>query len=124
MASIESKKSSSQIDQSPYLFGFETDAKALSVDKSAIRLVSGTLQNLRTSLSSGSNQFFSTGFVVGAEEEVEGSISYLIPKLEDIAIKSMVLDYSTNPVSVKLVLRIKNSTGYPVVGISGRVPKK
>jgi hypothetical protein len=36
----------------------------------------------------------------------------------------MVLDYSTNPVSVKLVLRIKNSTGYPVVGISGRVPKK
>ena len=55
---------------------------------------------------------------------MEASISGLIPKLEDITIKSMVLDYSTNPVSVKLVLRIKNSTGYPVVGIAGRVPKK
>lgn len=124
MASIESKKSSNQIDQSPYLFGLDTDAKALSLDKSVIRLVSGTTNNLITGLSSGSGQFFSTNFVVAAEEETDNSIAYLIPKLEDITIKSMVLDYSTNPVSVKLILRIKNSTGYPVAGISGRVPKK
>ena len=124
MASIESKKSSNQIDQSPYLFGLDTDAKALSLDKSVIRLVSGTPSNLITGLSSGSGQFFSTNFVVAAEETTDNSIAYLIPKLEDIAIKSMVLDYSTNPVSVKLILRIKNSTGYPVAGISGRVPKK
>lgn len=124
MASIESKKSSNQIDQSPYLFGLDTDAKALSVDKSVIRLVSGTTSNLITGLSSGSGQFFSTNFVVAGEEAVDNSIAHLIPKLEDIMIKSMVLDYSTNPVSVKLILRIKNSTGYPVAGISGRVPKK
>jgi|LauGreDrversion4_2_1035121.scaffolds.fasta_scaffold459393_1 hypothetical protein len=124
MASIESKKSSNQIDQSPYLFGLDTDAKALSLDKSVIRLVSGTANNLITGLSSGSGQFFSTNFTVTGEEETENSIAYLIPKLEDITIKSMVLDYSTNPVSVKLILRVKNSTGYPVAGISGRVPKK
>jgi hypothetical protein len=124
MASIESKKSSNQIDQSPYLFGLDTDAKALSLDKSVIRLVSGTPSSLITGLSSGSGQFFSTNFVVPAEEVTDNSIAYLIPKLEDITIKSMVLDYSTNPVSVKLILRIKNSTGYPVAGISGRVPKK
>ena len=124
MASIESKKSSNQIDQSPYLFGLDTDAKALSLDKTVIRLVSGTPSSLITGLSSGSGQFFSTNFVVPAEEVTDNSIAYLIPKLEDITIKSMVLDYSTNPVSVKLILRIKNSTGYPVAGISGRVPKK
>lgn len=124
MASIKSKKSSNQIDQAPYLFGLETDAKALSIDRSAIRIVSGASGNLIVGLSSGSGQSFSSAFTVGAEEEIEGSIAHLIPKLEDITIKSMILDYSTNPVSVKLVLRIKNSTGYPVAGISGRIPKK
>lgn len=120
----DTKKSSNQIDQSPVMFGYDTDPKAAVIDQSAIRLVGGTAQFLTSRLSSGST-VFSTGFSVEAQEiEANASISNLLPKLEDIAIKSMVLDYSTNPVSVKLILRIKNSTGYPIKGISGRVPKK
>lgn len=120
----DNKKSSNQIDQSPVMFGYDTDPKTAGIDQSAIRLVGGAAQFLTNRLSSGS-VVFSTGFSVEAEElEAQASIASLLPKLEDISIKSMVLDYSTNPVSVKLILRIKNSTGYPIKGISGRVPRK
>lgn len=124
MSAVNSKKSSNQIDQAAPLFGVDTDPKALAIDPSAIRLVSGTIKGTATSIGSGTARYFSTEFKSEAEEFEESSISNLIPKLEDISIKSMVLDYTTKPVSVKLILRIKNSTGYPVVGISGRVPKK
>lgn len=124
MKTTDSKKSSNQIDQSPVMFGYQNDPKTYAIDKSAIRIVGGASDFLVSKISSGFG-IFSTGFIVEAEEGSEdGSISNLIPKLEDIKIKSMVLDYSTNPVSVKLILRIKNSTGYTVKGISGRVPKK
>jgi hypothetical protein len=124
MKSSDKKISSNKIDQSPSMFGYSNDPKAYAIDPSAIRLVGGSTQFLTSRISSGSS-IFSTGFVVEAEESVnDGSLANLIPKLEDISIKSMVLDYSTNPVSVKLILRIKNSTGYPVKGISGRIPKK
>ena len=121
----EKKLSSNQIDQSPLLFGYEGDPKAFVIDPSAIRLKKGSVDAITGVLSSGS-AVFSTGFTVAGEEEgsVDESIANLLPKLEDISIKSMVLDYSTNPVSVKLILKIKNSTGYTVKGISGRVPKK
>lgn len=124
MAAINNKKSSSQIDQVSYLFGVNTDPKALAIDPSAIRLVSGAIQGIQTGIDSGTLQYFSSGFTVAGEEVVDETIANLIPKLEDISIKSMSLDYTTTPVSVKLVLRIKNSTGYPVAGIAGRVPKK
>jgi hypothetical protein len=121
----DKKVSSNQVDQSPSMFGFVGDAKSLAIDPASIRLVAATKGPIVGALSSGSTTF-STGFIVGASEEtnVDESIAALLPKLEDISIKSMVLDYSTNPVSVKLILKIKNSTGYPVKGISGRIPKK
>jgi len=124
MSSVKYKKSSNQIDQAASLFGVDTDPKALAIDPSAIRIVSGTLKGTATAIGSGTSQFFSGQFTTEAQEFSEDSISKLVPKLEDITIKSMVLDYTTKPVSVKLILRIKNSTGYPVIGISGRVPKK
>lgn len=124
MSAIGSKKSSNQIDQAPYLFGVSSDPKALTIDPSAIRLVTGSIKSVSATIGSGTSQFFSSEFSVEGEEEPEESIANLLPKLEDISIKSMVLDYTTTPVSVKLILRVKNSTGYTVKGISGRVPNK
>lgn len=122
---IQKKISSSQVDQTAYLFGVNGDPKALAIDPSAVRLVSGALTGVRSSLSSGTSQYFSASFIGSEGEEiVDEVLAKLLPKPEDISIKSMTLDYTTKPVSVKLVLRIKNSTGYPVKGISGRVPKK
>lgn len=124
MSSVKYKKSSNQIDQAASLFGIDTDPKAYAIDPAAIRIVGGLLKGATTAIGSGTQSFFSGEFVTEAEELVEESIANLLPKLEDITIKSLGLDYTTNPVSVKLVLQIKNSTGYPVVGISGRVPNK
>lgn len=125
MTQVNKKISSNQVDQTAYLFGIDSDPKALAIDPATIRLVGGSLQGFISGLASGTSQYFSTSFTSSEGEEiVDEGLANLLPKLEDISIKSMVLDYSTTPVSVKLILRIKNSTGYPVKGISGRVPKK
>lgn len=120
----DKKTSSNQVDQAPTMFGFEGDPKTYGIDPANIRIVTSTKNLIAGGVSSASS-IFSTSFVGAGEEiNVDESIANLLPKLEDISIKSMVLDYSTNPVSVKLILKIKNSTGYPVKGISGRIPKK
>jgi len=52
------------------------------------------------------------------------TIGYPAPDLSDIEIYKQEIDYSVNPPTVNITFRVKNSTGYPVVGLNAKVPKQ
>lgn len=55
--------------------------------------------------------------------ELYNEIASLLPQLSDMSIKSQEIDYTTTPPTVKVVVRIKNSTGKEVIGLKGLVSK-
>jgi len=131
-SAANSKISSNQVDQNAPIFMLEDDPRILTMDPNKIRIVSGKSSNLGVISVGGNPLDAGSGIVItpnpdgstpgGVLPGSPGEIASLLPKLEDISIKSEVLDYSTNPPTVKLTLRIKNTTGYPVAGINVRMP--
>lgn len=114
----EKKKiSKNQIDKNPTLFGVPGDPKVLDIDPTEIRFMNVTSPNN-----------FALGYGAGwGDDPGDGigdppSLAKLLPQLSDISIYQETIDNSTTPATVKLVLRIRNSTGYNVLGIRGRRP--
>jgi hypothetical protein len=56
--------------------------------------------------------------ITGTEFE---SLSLLIPQLGDVKIISQIVNYSTTPPTVDVVIKVKNSTNAIVKGINARI---
>ncbi|MGA1047699.1 MAG: hypothetical protein ACO3UU_06790 [Minisyncoccia bacterium] len=118
MAKDKVKISSNEVDRSAPLYANPGDPKSETIDPRELRY-SGLVSKPK----------FSFGNLVGSgederePEEPEDPISKYIPKLSDITIVSETFDYSTTPVTIKLKLKITDSTGQVVTGIKARVPK-
>lgn len=114
------KISKNQIDKNPPLYGIPGDSKILEIDPAEIRIAG---YNIKSSLSLGFNPGqFDDGYDDNGSIFTDPTLANLLPKIEDISIYSEEIDYSTTPATVKLTLKIKNSTGYSIKGIKGRRP--
>ena len=56
--------------------------------------------------------------------EVTLTFDYPAPDLSSIEIYKQEMNYSTNPPTVDITFRVRNTTGYPVVGLNAKVPKQ
>lgn len=118
MTKAKVKISSNEVDSNSPLYANPGDPKSATIDPRELRYA-GLVSKPR----------FSFGDLAGSDvggddpEEPEDPISKYIPKLSDISIVSETFDYSTTPVTIKLKLKIIDSTGAVVTGIKARVPQ-
>ena len=117
MAKEKIKISKNQVDKNPPLFANPADPRSLTIDPSELKY-----SNLI------SREMFAFGQMPGAsliedpEDPERPGIEKYIPQLGDISIVSEEFDYTTTPVTIKLKLKIVDSTGATVKGIRGRIP--
>ena len=125
------KISSGKIDSASPLYAFEGSGIISEIDPSILRIVRGATINAPYYLVGGASG--GSGNAIPEPEDpsgedpvtpVVGELAKLFPQPGDISIKSQVIDYTQDPPTVTVTLRVKNSTGYDVVGILGRVPRK
>ena len=127
------KISSGKIDTASPVYAFEGSGIISEIDPAILRIVRGSAISAPAYLIGGASGGF-TNDVPNGENTGDGEtvtpvdpgteLGKLFPQPGDISIKSQVIDYTQDPPTVTVTLRIKNSTGYDVVGILGRVPRK
>lgn len=123
---MKEKISSSQIDKNDSLFLLPGDKALQDADQNIVRPISGSVLNKFKDLygysSSYGNQDTDVVYIPPEDPEVPGEIAALLPQLGDITIKSQTVNYNTNPPTVTVVLKIKNSTGKAIIGMKGKKP--
>lgn len=123
---MKEKISSSQIDKNDVLFLLPGDKAIQDADLSIVRPIQGEVIDKFKQLYGYStifgNQDTDVIYIPPEEPEVPGEIAALLPQLGDITIKSQTVNYNTNPPTVTVVLKIKNSTGKTIVGMKGKKP--
>lgn len=122
------KISSTQIDKNDVLFLLPGDKALKDADLTYVRVIDGSVTD------EFKNQYgYSTAFGDGGggggevvvppvTPGIPSDIANLIPQLGDISIKSQTINYNTNPPTVTVVLKVKNSTGKTIVGMRGKKP--
>lgn len=126
------KVSTGKIDKAAPLAANEGSPYLEDIDQSGIRFFNGNLSGTPQYLlggfagsSAGDPYSFSGEGVFDPEATAAAATdpskltSLLIPQLGDISIKSQEVDWTTTPPTVKVVLRVKNSTGKDVIGLKG-----
>lgn len=98
------------------------------VDERDVRVVGAdTKKTFLTALGGYSNYTSGNAAgVVSGEQTTETDpsfqqLSMLIPQLGDMSIVSQTINYATNPPTVDVVIKVKNSTNAIVKGINARV---
>lgn len=115
MAKSKVKISKNEVDSNPPLVGAFGDPRTFTIDP----------RELKYSNVVGKAAFAFQGFTAEYDEPDDPdtpSLSKLLPQLSDISIVSETFDYSTTPATIKLKLKILDSTGEVVKGIRGRIP--
>ena len=114
------KISSSEIDQSPYIYFFEGDPKAATLDPLKIRFVESGIQPTKIVLGSnfgGSDPAPDSDPDLNPGDETGTNIAFL----SDISIKGeQKVDYTTIPPTIYFTIQVKNSTGQAVRGLKIR----
>ena len=139
---VAAKISTGKIDKAAPLAAFEGATVLYDADPLGIRVFSGDMQNLTqyslgvsgTTTSDPLAMYAVSGALDDAKKkevealnantrELYNEIAGLLPQLSDMSIKSQEIDYTTNPPTVKVVIRVKNSTGKDVISLKGLVSK-
>ena len=115
MAKDKVKISKNEVDSNPPLFAAFGDPRTETIDPRELRY-SNLVSKAAFAFGVGQEEFNDPG------DPEEPSLSKLLPQLSDISIVSEEFDYSTTPATIKLKLKITDSTGEIVKGIRGRVP--
>ena len=129
------KISTGKVDEAAPLAANEGSPFIADIDPSKIRVFTGTIAGTPEYLLGGfagssSGNPYSIGGEGTLDKEATDAAraayvdpaqvrSLLTPQLGDISIKSQEVDWTTTPPTVKVVLRVKNSTGREVVGLKG-----
>jgi hypothetical protein len=123
---MREKISSSQIDKNDTLFLLPGDKAIQDADQNIVRTIDGkVLDKFKEAYGYSSiygNQDTDVIYIPPDDPGVGGEIAALLPQLGDISIKSQTVNYNTNPPTVTVVLKIKNSTGKTIIGMKGKKP--
>ena len=114
------KISSNEIEQSPYIYFYEGDPLASTLDPLAIRFIESGIEPTKTALGS---SFGSSGPVLDPDPDPKPGdrTGTMIPSLSDILIKGdQKVDYTTIPPTIYFTIQVKNSTGHIVKGLKIR----
>lgn len=114
------KISSNQIEQSPYIYFYEGDPLASTLDPLAIRFIESGIEPTKSAL--GSNFGGSDpGPDPDPDPDPGDGTGTMIPSLSDISIKGeQKVDYTTIPPTIYFTIQVKNSTGQTVKGLKIR----
>lgn len=115
MAKDKVKISKNEVDSNPPLYAAFGDPRTQSIDPREIRY-SNLVGKAAFSFAYAPEEFYDP------EDPEEPKLSKLLPQLSDISIVSEEFDYSTTPATIKLKLKITDSTDEIVKGIRGRIP--
>jgi hypothetical protein len=116
------KISSNEVEQSPYIYFYEGDPLANTLDPLAIRFIESGIQPTKIFLGSNFG-----GSDPGPDPDPDPNpnpgdeIGTMIPSLSDILIKGeQKVDYTTIPPTIYFTIQVKNSTGQAVKGLKIR----
>ena len=119
------KISSDQVDQSARIIAPPGSPIENDVDPRNLKTLTGRTifggSTFAVSGASGGSLGMPTADTTTVDDTTLAEISNLFPQPGDITIKSQEIDYTTDPISVKVVISVKNSTGANVIGIKGRL---
>ena len=126
------KISTGKVDEAAPLAANEGSPFIADIDPSKIRIFTGTVTGTPGYILGGfSGSSSGDPYTVSGVGEFDAAataaaainplheISALTPQLGDISIKSQEVDWTTTPPTVKVVLRVKNSTGKDVISLKG-----
>lgn len=129
------KVSTGKIDKAAPLAANEGSPYLADIDPLGLRVFTGTVNDSPQYLLGGfSSSSAGNPYSIGGEGQLDEAAtaaslsayvdpvrisSSLTPQLGDISIKSQEVDWTTTPPTVKVVLKVKNSTGRDVIGLKG-----